>query len=94
MATEKFTDKLGIEHEYRVIQTAKDVTPEILLAAEQTFDGWFDNDEPIDWESFIDKLADPYGHNDAGAGAFDFNENDNSAIRKIQRHIRKYKSQG
>lgn len=78
--------------EVKVIETTKDVTPEILKAAEECFTGWFDNDEPIDWESFVDRLADPQGH--AGAGRFDFEEYDNPAIRKIQRHIRAYRKEG
>lgn len=76
----------------KTIETASDVTPEILKAAEQCFDAWFDNDQPIDWESFLDRLADPHGH--AGAGRFDFDEYDNPAIRKIQRHIREYRKEG
>ena len=78
----------------RIIVTAKDVTPEILAVAEDVFDGWFDNDEPIDWEDFIDRLADPSGLNDKGAGAFDFDHYDNPAVQKIKRHIRKYRTEG
>ena len=66
------------------IKQAEDVTPECLKAAEEVFEGFFDNDgEPIDWYSFLDRLE-QYG--------FCSNEVDNSAVRKIQRHIRKIRS--
>jgi hypothetical protein len=66
------------------IKQAEDVTPECLKAAEEVFEGFFDNDgEPIDWYSFLDRLE-RYG--------FCSNEVDNSAVRKIQRHIRKIRS--
>lgn len=92
--TGKFKNMLGEEQTFLILEDAEDVTPEILEVAEETFDGWFDNDGPIDWEDFLDRMADPYGYNDKGAPAFDFEEVDNPAIRKIQRHVRKYKSQG
>lgn len=75
-----------------MLTTADDVTDAILEVAEEVSDSWFGDDERIDWELFLDRLADPYGL--AGAGAFDFDEFDNAAIRKIQRHIRAYRSQG
>ena len=91
--TESFTDQYGT-HEYRVLETADDVTPEVLEAAERCHDDWFDGGGPIDWEDFLDRLADPHGFNDAGAGAFEFDQYDSPAVRKIQRHVRKYRSQG
>jgi hypothetical protein len=66
------------------IKQAEDVTPECLQAAEDIFEGFFNNDgEPIDWYSFLDRLE-RYG--------FCSNEVDNAAVRKIQRHIRKLRS--
>jgi len=66
------------------IKQAEDVTPECLKAAEEVFEGFFDSDgEPIDWFSFLDRLE-AYGYSS--------NEVDNPAIRKIQRHIRKFRS--
>ena len=66
------------------IKEAEDVTPECLQAAEDIFEGFFNNDrEPIDWYSFLDRLE-RYG--------FCSNEVDNPAVRKIQRHIRKLRS--
>ena len=47
---------------------ADDVTDEVLRMAEETFESWFDDDQPIDWD-------------------------DTPAMRKIQRHVRKYRSQ-
>jgi hypothetical protein len=65
------------------IREAGDVTPECLTAAEEVFEGFFDNDgEPIDWYSFFDRLE-RYGYCS--------NEVDNPAVRKIQRHIRKFR---
>ena len=74
------------------LRTTDDVTDAVLKAAEECWEGWFSNEDRIDWEDFLDRLADPYGHGEAGA--FDFDEYDNPAIRKIQRHIRKYIREG
>ena len=75
----------------RVLSTAKDITPELLEYAESIHDDWFDNDEPIDWEDFIDKFTDPYGHRADGAEPFEILEYWNPAVAKIQRHIRAYR---
>lgn len=80
----------GMEVKY--LRTAADVTEGHLREAERTFDGWFDNDEPIDWEAFIDKFADPHGHGDAGR--YDLDEYDNPAVRKIKKHVRRYRNEG
>lgn len=74
---------------YRYPTEAADVTPEMLTMAEDIYDGWFDGDERIDWEEFFDRMAkwslleDP---------PWEFDEYDNGAIRKIQKHIRAYRS--
>jgi len=73
---------------------AADVTPEILTWAERVFEDWFDNDEPIDWERFWDRFADPNGLRSDGAEPFDIEDLNNPAISKIQRHVRAYKNQG
>jgi hypothetical protein len=75
----------------KLLVKASDVLPGHLKIAEQVFDDWFSDDTRIDWESFIDRMADPT--NAYGEGAFDFEQYDNPAIRKIQRHIRAYKDQ-
>jgi len=72
--------------EYKILRTAADVTPEVLEDAEYIYDGWFNTDERIDWEDFIDRLA------KCGSDRtpqYDFEEYDNAAIAKIRRHIRK-----
>jgi hypothetical protein len=74
-----------------MIIEAKDVTEELLRMAEDTFEAWFDNDEPIDWDD------DAYGFWARMESDFriDFGPQiDTPAMRKIQRHIRKYRAQG
>jgi len=67
------------------IQTAEDVTPECLTEAEQIFCDWFDNgDEPIDWERFWDRLE---------TVGYTVTDMDSPACRKIQRHVRKFRSE-
>lgn len=66
------------------IRTSEDVTAECITAAEQVFEGFFDNDgEAIDWYSFWDRLE-AYG--------YCVPELDCPATRKIQRHIRKFRA--
>lgn len=67
------------------ITTAEDVTPEALSAAEEVFDGWFDNDEPIDWYAFADRLE-AYGYS--------LPTMDCPAIKKIQRYVRRLRNDG
>ena len=67
------------------INEATDVSFDCLCAAEDIYDGWFSNDERIDWDSFWDKL-DKYGFSVASL--------DCGATKKIQRHIRKLKNEG
>lgn len=70
--------------EPKLIKQAEDVTPDCLQAAEEVFEGFFDNDgEPIDWYSFLDRLE-AYG--------FSATELDSPAVRKIQRHVRKFRT--
>jgi len=66
-----------------IIQTALDVTAECLTAAEEVFEGWFDDDEPIDWHAFADRL-DEYG--------WSLKDIDCPALSKIQRHVRLFKN--
>lgn len=71
-------------------QTAKDVTPALLALAENVYDDWFDDDEPIDWERFIDKMSTWMSQGTAD-GWEEFDTYWNPAISKIQRHIRAYR---
>lgn len=65
------------------IRETSDVTPEVLEASQDIFEGFFDNDgEPIDWTSFWDRLE---------AWGYCVEELDCPATRKIQRHIRKFR---
>lgn len=70
-------------------ETAEDVTEEILQIAEETYDGWFDDDQPIDWEEFIDRMCKEGYLSDETR--LEFEEYDNPAVRKIQRHVRAYR---
>lgn len=83
---------MEVENGVRYLHDARDVSEDVLTQAEKVFEDWFDNDEPIDWETFIDRLADPKGY--GNAGKFDFKHYDSPAIRKIQRHVRKYRDEG
>lgn len=70
-------------------ETAAEVTEEILTLAEGTYDGWFDDEEKIDWEEFVDRLV-KEGYL-ADGSHLEFDTYDSPAIRKIQRHIREYR---
>lgn len=74
---------------YHVLEDAADVTPEVLDDAAEILDGWFSNDEWIDWEDFIDRLAKRGSHS---TPPYDFEEYDNPAVSKIKRHVRSLKA--
>lgn len=76
-------------HATRLLRTAADVTDRILELAEETYDGFFDYEGPIDWEDFLDRLC-SYGQHEADP--FDIAQMDNPAVRKIKTHIRKYRN--
>lgn len=71
-----------------LIVTAQEVTDEILEMCEQTFESWFDDDEPIEWDhetvGFWARLESDYNL-DLG------DQLDSPAMRKIQKHVRAYK---
>jgi len=67
---------------------ASDVSEEMLELAEQVYDGWFSDDERIDWEEFIDRLCKLSIHDEP---SWELDEYDNGAVRKIQKHIREYR---
>lgn len=68
------------------LRTADEVTEEVLKHAEEVYDTYFASEERIDWEDFIDHMA-------RISPRYDFNEYDNPAIRKIQRHIRRIRNE-
>lgn len=69
---------------------AADVTDEMLGLAEEVYDGWFDSDEAIDWEEFIDRLCN-MGYLADGT-KLEFDTYDCPAVNKIKRHIRNYRN--
>ena len=68
------------------VNSADDVTSEVLLAAIEVFEMWHDDDERIDWDSFWDHLQAMFG--------FDVIMTDSSAARKIQRAVREHSKSG
>lgn len=70
---------------YVMLDSVDDVTEEVLKIAEEVESGWFEDEPKIDWESFIDRLANYGKYADV---PFDIDQYDNPAVRKIQKHIR------
>lgn len=70
----------------RIVESADDVTEAVLADAGQVWDGWFADEPRIDWEAFVDRLANDYGN--AADEPYDFESYDSPAVRKIQRHVR------
>lgn len=70
-------------------ETADDVTDEMLTIAESISDGYFPEEERIDWEEFIDRMCGE-GYLDDGT-RLEFEVYDNPAIDKIKRHVRNYR---
>jgi len=66
-----------------VLKDATDVTDAVLAAAAQTFDDYFDDGEPIDWNAFFDRLESTHGICvlDLGCGAA-------HRIQRLVRHRR------
>lgn len=75
---------------WRTVIEAKDITPEILKAAEGIFDGWY-ADERIDWTDFLDRL-DGMPLND-GTKLDLGNDMMSPACQTIKKHIRKYQKE-
>ena len=90
----EWTDKLGIVHKSTEITVASDVTEEILELASGVSDDWFGNtDEPVDWESFWDRLDRteiPSTGREIDMGS----EFDTPAMRKIQKYVRRIRADG
>ena len=70
--------------EAKPLQNAGDITDDVLRQAEDVYEGWFDNDEPIEWESFWDRLE---------AWGYSITDLSSPAATKIQRHIRQFRKQ-
>lgn len=73
---------------HTTITEAADITDEILTAAEEISNGWYE-DRRIDWDDFIDRLD---GMELEDGTRLDLGTNMLSpAIEKIKAHIRKYR---
>lgn len=90
---EEFTTKnmYGDDIRHVVPVTAADVSEEILDYAEETTDAWFP-DGPIEWEDIWDRME-GYEFKDGTILSWG-DEFDTPAMRKVQRYIRKIRSQG
>ena len=67
---------------------ASEITPEMLMMAEEVYDGWFSDDEAIEWDEFLDRMA---GYSLQEDPPWEFDSTDNAAVRKVKRHIREYR---
>lgn len=69
------------------LETAADVSDDVVAAAIELFEMWYDNDdEPIDWCSFFDRLEDTY--------RLCVTNPEGGAARKIQRCVRDHRKAG
>lgn len=66
------------------ITTTADITAECLEAVEEIYDGFYSNDDSIDWWSFLDRLE---------AWGYCAQTVDSPAVNKIKRHISKIRNQ-
>lgn len=64
--------------------TAEEVTAQVLDAAEEIYDGWFADEERIDWHDFLDRLERMFFY-DLGSST------ESDAIKAIKKHVRKIK---
>jgi hypothetical protein len=69
----------------RFLKDAADVTARVLELVEEVHDGWFANDDRIDWEDFMDRLC---GYGLLEAEPWEFREYGTPAEAKIRRHVR------
>lgn len=67
----------------KTLQTEEDVTPEIEAHVAEAVE-WFDDEEKMPTEDFIDRLCKDYGGTD-----WDLDQYDNPAARKIMRIARR-----
>lgn len=73
------------------VETAEDVTDEILEIVKGIVEGWYDEGR-IEWDDVWDRMERTYL--DDGRGIDMGEDLDSPAIRKIKREIRKWRSQG
>ena len=71
---------------WTVVQTAEQVTPTVLESVEEIFDGYFADEEKIDWHEFLQRLEVGYEF-DLGSSM------DSEAIKQIKKHVKKIRSE-
>ena len=71
---------------WTVVQTAEQVTPKVLESVEEIFDGYFSDEEKIDWHEFLQRLEVRY-ELDLGSSM------DSQAIKQIKKHVKKIRSE-
>ena len=71
---------------WTVVQTAEQVTPKVLESVEEIFDGYFSDEEKIDWHEFLQRLEVRY-ELDLGSSM------DSQAIKQIKKHVKKLRSE-
>jgi hypothetical protein len=71
----------------KILYAAEDVGASVLRDAENVFDGWYANAGSIDWDEFVDRLADSYGP--FADPPYDIECYDSPAVRKIKSYVRK-----
>jgi hypothetical protein len=76
--------------DHRIVE-ADDVTEEVLEVVQGIVEGWYDEGR-IDWEDVWDRMEKTYL--DDGRGIDMGEDLDSPAIRKIKRHIRKWRALG
>lgn len=90
----EWTDKVGRVHQIVIIESAADVTEEILEIAEEVEQGWFADEPQMDWERFWEKM-DGYEVKEHDGREIDLGTaNDTPAMRKIVKHIQRWRREG
>ena len=71
---------------WTVVQKAEHVTPTVLGCVEEIFDGYFADEEKIDWHEVLQRLEVTYEF-DLGSSM------DSEAIKQIKKHVKKLRSE-
>jgi len=73
--------------QHTTLITVADVTDDVIAAAIEVFEMWHDDDDqPIDWHSFYDRLESGY--------RLSIVDVESAAARKIQRAVREHRKAG
>lgn len=93
MQEREYTSRRGETRREAVMEDAADITPEVLEAGFSVVDGWF-MDEPIDWETVLDRTEGYLQGKGPDGRDLVFGEDLLSpAIRKFQRELRRMKKE-